>query len=130
MTWATLNEAGRVAALYQRQASAELNGGGRPVVPAPDDSQPVRDWRFELWAGWVLDPVEDPNAFRLAAMTRDERRRAAYSREDRDLMLEVALEVALGIAADPAVLALLRPSTQAKIETLNAVIDAVKTANP
>jgi hypothetical protein len=130
MTWATLTPDGRVMALYQRMDSAALNGGGRPVVPAPADSNPMRDWRFELWAGWVLDPVPDPNAVRLEAMGRDERRRQAYSREDRDGMLEFVLEVALALAVDPAVAARLRPSTLAKAETLNARIAAVKAANP
>jgi hypothetical protein len=131
MTWAVLTEAGRVAGLYQRQGGAVLNARGRAVVEVPAEvAAAPTHWRFGEGFAWVFDPAPDPNAARLAAMSRDERRRLAYGAGDRDRMLEVALEVVLDLAETPEVWALLRQTTRDKLDAVKDEIAAVKAANP
>jgi hypothetical protein len=130
MTWAVLTPEGRVLATYRRQGSALLNAAGAAVVEGPPVEGQARDWRFGPGFTWIHDPLPDPETVRLEGLDRDGRRKAGYARIDRDLMIEVACEVALALAATPEVAALLRPTTASKVDQLSALIAAVKTANP
>jgi len=130
MTWSVLGEDGRVLATYRRQESAVLNAKERAVVEGPPEGGQAKDWRFGEGFTWNYDPLPDARAERLAAKDRDGRRKDGYARIDRDMMIEVAVDLALDLAEQPDVAARLRPTTIAKAAQLKAMLAAVKTQHP